>query len=52
VDAHYHKDKVYESSDIVGIDDSHDDSLLKIDSISDIVAIDEVPSLDEHNQET
>jgi hypothetical protein len=25
---------------------------LKIDSISDIVAIDEVPSLDEHNQET
>ncbi|GAU20683.1 hypothetical protein TSUD_230970, partial [Trifolium subterraneum] len=31
---------------------SHDDSLLKIDRISDIVGINEVPSLDEHNQET
>ncbi|CAJ2650583.1 unnamed protein product [Trifolium pratense] len=31
---------------------SHDDSLLRIDRISDIVSIDEVPSLDEHNQET
>jgi phospholipase D1/2 len=31
---------------------SHDDSLLKIDRISDIVGIDEVSSLDEPNQET
>ncbi|XP_020218217.1 phospholipase D beta 1 [Cajanus cajan] len=31
---------------------SHDDSLLKIDRIPDIVGIDEVPCLDEDNQET
>ncbi|CAL5187564.1 unnamed protein product [Lathyrus oleraceus] len=30
---------------------SNDDSLLKIDRISDIVGIDEAPYLDEHNQE-
>lgn len=31
---------------------SHDDSLLKIDRISDIIGIREVPCLDEHNKET
>jgi phospholipase D1/2 len=31
---------------------SHDDSLLKIDRISDIIGIDDVPCLDEHNKET
>lgn len=30
---------------------SNDDSLLKVDRISDIVGIDEAPYLDEHNQE-
>jgi len=31
---------------------SHDDSLLKIDRIDDIVGIDNVPGLNEDNQET
>jgi len=31
---------------------SHDDSLLKIDRISDIIGTDEVPCVDEHNKET
>ncbi|KAL5098908.1 hypothetical protein RYX36_003235 [Vicia faba] len=36
---------------LLKIKTSNDDSLLKIDRISDIVSIDEVPYLDEHNQQ-